>query len=68
MLILNITALAGLRKNQTFLPVPIAVRKKIRLRDAHQYCLILPWVVIYGLITMLWFVLVVPFFVIILTK
>ena len=68
MIILNICSLAGLRKNHSFLPVPAYLRQKIRLRDAHQYCLILPWVVIYGLLTMLWSMLAVPLMVLICTK
>ena len=68
MIILNICSLVGLRKNHSFLPVPAYLRQKIRLRDAHQYCLILPWVVIYGLLTMIWAMLAVPLLVLICTK
>ena len=68
MAILNICGLAGLRKNRSFLPVPDTWRQKIRLRDKHQYCLLVPWVVIYGLLTLLWCMLFVPAYVLICTK
>ena len=68
MAVLNICALAGLRKNHSFFPIPVALRGKVRLRDAHQYCLIVPWVLIYGLLTMIWSLLAIPVMVLVCTK
>ena len=56
----NIAGFAGLRKNGSFLPVPDTWRQKMRLRDKYQYCLLLPWLLVYGLITIVWAILFIP--------
>ena len=42
----------ALRKNSSYLP--------LRLRDRHQWCLMVPWLLSYGLITALWAFLFLP--------
>ena len=37
---INSGGLAGLRKNGGFLPVPGILRRRMRLRDKYQYCLL----------------------------
>ena len=56
----NLCALTGLRKQSDFLPVPDTWRSRIRLRDRHQYCLLLPWIGVHGLLTLVWSLLLVP--------
>jgi len=56
----NLCALTGLRKQSGFLPVPDTWRSRIRLRDRHQYCLLLPWIGVHGLLTLIWSLLLVP--------
>jgi hypothetical protein len=60
MALLNLSALAGLRKQAAFLPVPDTWRLRLRLRDRHQYCLLLPWIAAHTLIVLIWGLLLVP--------
>ena len=66
--LLNTLGLTGLRKNSSFLPLPSTWRQKLRLRDKHQYCLLVPWLLSYGLITALWTFLALPATIIVSTK
>ena len=66
--LLNTLGLTGLRKNSSFLPLPSTWRQKLRLRDKHQYCLLVPWLLSYGLITLLWTFLALPATIIVSTK
>ena len=66
--LLNTLGLTGLRKNSSFLPLPSTWRQKLRLRDKHQYCLLVPWLLSYGLMTLLWTFLALPATIIVSTK
>ena len=66
--LLNMLGLAGLKKNSSFLPLPSTWRQNLKLRDKHQYCLLLPWLLSYGLITFLWTFLALPATIIVCTK
>ena len=37
---INYGGIAGLRKNSDFLPVPDILRRRMKLRDKYQYCLL----------------------------
>jgi len=60
MSMLNICAISGLRKRSDFLPVPDTWRSRMRLRDKHQFCLLIPWIIIYSFITLCWSIMLVP--------
>ena len=60
MIAVNIAGFAGLRKNGSFLPVPDTWRQRMRLRDKYQYCLLVPWLLVYGLITIIWAIVLLP--------
>ena len=59
-LIVNLGGVAGLRKNGSFLPVPDTWRQSLKLRDKYQWCLLVPWIILYGLLTGLWSLASVP--------
>ena len=59
-LIVNLGGVAGLRKNGSFLPVPDTWRQSLKLRDKWQWCLLVPWIILYGLVTGLWSLASVP--------
>ena len=59
-LIVNLCGVAGLRKNGSFLPVPDTWRQSLKLRDKYQWCLLVPWIIFYGLVTGLWSLASVP--------
>ena len=58
--LVNVGGLAGLRKNGSFLPVPDTWRQRMKLRDKYQYCLLMPWIIVYGLITVCWSLVIIP--------
>ena len=60
MISVNVAGLAGLRKNGSFLPVPDTWRHKMKLRDKYQFCFLIPWILVYGLITVIWSVVFLP--------
>ena len=60
MISVNVAGLAGLRKNGSFLPVPDTWRQKMKLRDKYQFCFLIPWIIVYGLITVIWSVVFLP--------
>ena len=59
-LIVNLGGVAGLRKNGSFLPVPDTWRQSLKLRDKYQWCLLVPWIILYSLLTGLWSLASVP--------
>merc|ERR1712098_479591 len=56
----NIAGIAGLRKNGSFLPVPDTWRQRMKLRDKYQYCFLIPWIIVYGFITICWSLIIIP--------
>lgn len=60
MAVLNLSGLFGLRKQTDFLPVPDTWRSKLRLRDRHQFCLLVPWILVHSFAAILWALFFVP--------
>mgnify|MGYP007048906977 CR=1 FL=1 len=74
---INYGGIAGLRKNGSFLPVPDILRRRMKLRDKYQYCLLVshlniiiiltiimskvPWIITYTLITICWLIAFLPY-------
>ncbi|XP_023335007.1 uncharacterized protein LOC111706378 [Eurytemora carolleeae] len=68
MLSTNLIGAIGIKKSNSFLPVPATWRANAKFRDRSQHLLLVPWILVYGILTTFIILIFVPVSVLCITK